>query len=56
MISEAEIVQIVNEIHQYDLILMELKDGTIFGIREAPATRLAGVRGGPRLHGAQRGA
>jgi len=32
MISEAEILQVVNEIHQYDLILMELKDGTIFGI------------------------
>jgi hypothetical protein len=32
MISEGEILQIVNEIHQYDLILMELKDGTIFGI------------------------
>ncbi|WP_455285263.1 hypothetical protein [[Eubacterium] cellulosolvens] len=32
MISEAEILHIINEIHQYDVILMELKDGTIFGI------------------------
>jgi hypothetical protein len=32
MISEAEILHIVNEIHQYDLVLIELKDGTIFGI------------------------
>jgi len=32
MISEAEILHIVSEIHQYDVVLMELKDGTIFGI------------------------
>lgn len=32
MISEAEILHIINEIHQYDVILMELKDRTIFGI------------------------
>ena len=32
MISEAEILHVVNEIHQYDLVLIELKDGTIFGI------------------------
>jgi hypothetical protein len=32
MISEAEILLIVNEIHQYDMILMELRDGTVFGI------------------------
>lgn len=32
MIFEAEIFQIINEIHQYDVILMELKDRTIFGI------------------------
>jgi hypothetical protein len=32
MISEAEILHIVNEIHQYDVLLMELKDGTIFGV------------------------
>jgi len=32
MISEAEILHIVNEIHQYDLVLIELKDGTLFGI------------------------
>jgi hypothetical protein len=32
MISETEILHIVNEIHQYDLVLIELKDGTIFGI------------------------
>lgn len=32
MISETEILHIINEIHQYDAILVELKDGTIFGI------------------------
>jgi len=32
MISEAEILHIVSEIHQYDVVLMELKDGTVFGI------------------------
>ena len=32
MISEAEILHIVNEIHQYDVVLMELRDGTVFGI------------------------
>jgi len=32
MISEAEILHIISEIHQYDAILMELKDRTIFGI------------------------
>ena len=32
MISEAEILHIVSEIHQYDVVLVELKDGTIFGI------------------------
>jgi hypothetical protein len=32
MISEAEILHIVSEIHQYDVVLMELKDGSIFGI------------------------
>ena len=32
MISEAEILHIVSEIHQYDVVLMGLKDGTIFGI------------------------
>jgi len=32
MISEAEILHIINEIHQYDAILVELKDGAIFGI------------------------
>ncbi len=32
MISETEILYIINEIHQYDAILVELKDGTIFGI------------------------
>ena len=32
MISEAEILHIVNEIHQYDVVLIELKDGAVFGI------------------------
>jgi hypothetical protein len=32
MISEVEILHIVNEIHQYDVVLMELRDGTVFGI------------------------
>jgi hypothetical protein len=32
MISEAEILHVVSEIHQYDVILIELKDGIIFGI------------------------
>jgi len=32
MISEAEILHIVNEIHQYDVVLMELRDGTVFGV------------------------
>jgi hypothetical protein len=32
MISEAEILHIVSEIHQYDVVVMELKDGTVFGI------------------------
>ena len=32
MISETEMLHIVNEIHQYDAILVELRDGTIFGI------------------------
>lgn len=32
MISEAEILHIINEIHQYDVILIELKDRTVFGI------------------------
>jgi len=32
MISETEILHIINEIHQYDVILVELRDGTIFGI------------------------
>ena len=32
MISETEILHIINEIHQYDAILVELKDGTVFGI------------------------
>jgi len=35
MISEAEILHIITEIHQYDVILVELKDGTIFGIQKA---------------------
>jgi hypothetical protein len=34
MISEAEILHIVNEIHQYDVVLMELRDGTMFGIAQ----------------------
>jgi hypothetical protein len=34
MISEAEILLIVNEIHQYDVVLMELRDGTVFGIAQ----------------------
>jgi hypothetical protein len=32
MISEAEILHIVSEIHQYDVVLIELRDGTVFGI------------------------
>ena len=32
MISEAEILHIINEIHQYDVILVELRDETVFGI------------------------
>ena len=32
MISEAEILHIVSEIHQYDVVLVELKDGAVFGI------------------------
>jgi hypothetical protein len=32
MISEVEILHIVNEIHQYDVVLMELRDGTVFGV------------------------
>ena len=32
MISEAEILHIINEIHPDDVILVELRDGTIFGI------------------------
>jgi hypothetical protein len=32
MISEAEILHIISEIHQYDVILVELRDGTVFGI------------------------
>ncbi len=32
MISEAEILHIVSEVHQYDLVLVELRDGTAFGI------------------------
>ena len=32
MISEAEILHIISEIHQYDVILVELRDGSIFGI------------------------
>ncbi len=32
MISEVEILHIINEIHQYDVILVELKDETVFGI------------------------
>ena len=39
MISEAEIFQIINEIHQYDVILMELKDRTIFGIVKGTESR-----------------
>ena len=35
MISEAEILLIVSEIHQYDVVLMELRDGTVFGIAKA---------------------
>ena len=34
MISEAEILYIVSEIHQYDVVLIELKDGTVFGIAQ----------------------
>lgn len=32
MICEAEILHMISEIHQYDVILVELKDGTVFGI------------------------
>jgi len=41
MISEAEILHIISEIHQYDLVLLELRDGTAFGI-------LKGTHGRPR--------
>ena len=41
MISEAEILHIITEIHQYDLVLVELRDGTAFGI-------LKGTDGKPR--------
>jgi hypothetical protein len=41
MISEAEILHIISEVHQYDIVLVELRDGTAFGI-------LKGTHGKPR--------
>ncbi len=41
MISEAEILNIISEVHQYDIVLVELRDGTAFGI-------LKGAHGRPR--------
>jgi hypothetical protein len=38
MISETEILHIVNEIHQYDVVLVELRDGAIFGIAKGAAS------------------
>jgi len=35
MISEAEIVHIISEIHPHDVVLVELKDGTVFGIMKS---------------------
>ncbi len=32
MISEAEILHIINQVHPDDAVLVELKDGTVFGI------------------------
>lgn len=32
MISEGEILHIISEVHQYDTVLVELRDGSAFGI------------------------
>jgi hypothetical protein len=39
MISEAEILLIVNEVHQYDVVLIELRDGTVFGIAKGSGSK-----------------
>lgn len=40
MISANDVLQIIGEIHQYSMLLVELKDATTFGISCSPSEKL----------------
>jgi len=40
MISASDVLQILSELHQYSMILMELRDATTLGIAHSPEGRL----------------
>lgn len=55
MISANDVLQIIGEIHQYSMLLLELKDATTFGISHSSNDRLNYFRVEDRLGPAERG-
>ncbi len=40
MISASDVLQVISEIHQYSMLLVELRDATIFGVAHASNGKL----------------